>query len=161
MPPEPDRTVVDIRVESPLWNGADMRDVAERAARAALAAVRPDARDAEISLVLADDAFQRRLNREWRGRDAPTNVLSFPAASSAHGHLGDVVLAYETVAREARAEGKPFDHHVAHLVVHGVLHLVGHDHGTDEQADAMEALEIEILARLGVPNPYEEGVTGA
>ena len=155
------RISVDVQVESPLWDGADIRDVAERAARAALAAVRPDTRDAEISLVLADDAFQRRLNREWRGRDAPTNVLSFPAASSAHGHLGDVVLAYETVAREAEAEGKPLRHHVAHLVVHGVLHLVGHDHETDRQADAMEALETEILARLGVPNPYEEGVTGA
>ena len=153
---------VDIQVASPRWDGTDVRDVIERAARAALAAARPGSGAAEISLVLADDAFQRRLNRDWRGRDAPTNVLSFPADPSARGHLGDIVLAYETVAREAEAMAKPFGHHVAHLVVHGVLHLVGYDHGTDREADAMEALEVEVLARLGVPNPYEESAaTGA
>ena len=154
------RVTVDIRVESPFWDGTGVRDVIERAAKAALAAARPGS-GGELSVVLADDAFQRRLNRDWRGRDAPTNVLSFPAGHAARGHLGDVVLAYETVAREAEAEAKPFGHHVAHLVVHGVLHLVGYDHETDREADAMEALEVEVLARMGVPNPYEEGVTGA
>ena len=160
---EAEGPVVDILVESPLWDaGEDVRGTIEAAARAALAAVRPGRRDAELSIVLADDAFQQHLNRDWRGQDKPTNVLSFPAGLSAGGHLGDVVLAHETVRREAERDGKAFAHHVAHLVVHGILHLLGYDHGTEAEARDMEALEVEILARLAVPNPYEESAgTGA
>jgi len=104
-----------------------------------------------VCLVLADDALQRRLNHEFRGRDKSTNVLSFDGAPAA---LGDVVLALETIAAEAEAQGKPLAHHVAHLVVHGVLHLLGYDHETQGQARSMERLEIEILAGLGIGDPY-------
>ncbi len=115
---------------------------------------------AELSLVLADDAALRELNREFRGQDKPTNVLSFPAEEKPQPGaplvlLGDVVLAYETVAREARAQGKSLAEHTAHMVVHGVLHLLGFDHERGGSvAERMEALETQILAKLGIPNPY-------
>ena len=109
--------------------------------------------------MLTDDLAIRALNRDWRGKDKPTNVLSFPAQEpradrGAPRMLGDIVIAYETAAREAEVEGKPFMHHLAHLAVHGFLHLVGYDHEASEAADAMERLEVAILARLGVPDPY-------
>ncbi len=114
-----------------------------------------------LGLILTDDAEQRRLNRDWRGVDHPTNVLAFPAwepsAAVPPGApllLGDVVLAFETVAREARQQGKPLAAHLSHLVVHGVLHLFGHDHIGEAEAVVMEALETAILAGLGVPDPY-------
>jgi probable rRNA maturation factor len=112
----------------------------------------------EISLLLTDDAGMRELNRAWRGLDKPTNVLSFPGSgpSSPEGvrHLGDIALAFETVAREAAEEHKSLADHVAHLIVHGTLHLLGHDHAIDKDAEAMEALEIAALARLGIADPY-------
>jgi probable rRNA maturation factor len=112
----------------------------------------------EVSLVLSGDAEIRALNRRWRGQDAPTNVLSFPAggaaAPGAPRMLGDVVLAFETVSREAAAQGKPLADHVRHLIVHGVLHLLGHDHERDRDARRMETLERRILAGFGVPDPY-------
>jgi probable rRNA maturation factor len=106
--------------------------------------------------VLTHDSAIRKLNRTWRGKDEPTNVLAFPARqqTSPQGSLGDIVIAYETLAREAKAEGKLFSHHLAHLAVHGFLHLCGYDHETDRQAAAMERLEIAVLARLRIPNPY-------
>ena len=104
-----------------------------------------------ICIVLADDRLQRRLNREFRGRDKSTNVLSFDGAP---GALGDVVLALETIAAEAEAQGKTLAAHLAHLVVHGVLHLMGYDHERPGQARRMERLEIEILAGLGIADPY-------
>ncbi|HJU19381.1 MAG TPA: rRNA maturation RNase YbeY [Stellaceae bacterium] len=114
----------------------------------------------ELALVLTGDAEQRSLNRRYRGRDAPTNVLSFPAGASALPGmpllLGDVVLAFETVAREAEEQHKPLSDHLRHLVVHGVLHLLGYDHEEKTEARRMEALEIAILRRLGVPDPYRE-----
>jgi probable rRNA maturation factor len=115
----------------------------------------------ELGIRLADDSEQRRLNRGWRGVDRPTNVLAFPALergrpipSEAPLLLGDVVLAFETVACEAEEQGKPFPDHLAHLIVHGVLHLLGYDHDNDTEAVAMEQLETSILASLGVPDPY-------
>lgn len=111
----------------------------------------------EVALVLDDDARLRTLNRQWRGIDKPTNVLSFPGPAAQAGatrHLGDIAIAHETAAREAEAEGKPLRHHLAHLAVHGFLHLLGHDHETDAQAQVMEELERTILARIGVPDPY-------
>jgi probable rRNA maturation factor len=115
---------------------------------------------AELSLVLADDAALRELNRDFRGQDKPTNVLSFPSDEKPKPGapmvlLGDVVLAYETVAREAHAQGKSLAEHAAHMVVHGVLHLLGFDHERNEvDAQRMEALETQVLAKLGIPNPY-------
>jgi probable rRNA maturation factor len=141
--------------------------LARRAAREALALAvplgRPDLKsEVEVSLVLTDDCEQRRLNRRFRGRDAPTNVLSFPAGEPAGPiaplPLGDVVLAFETVAREAAEQQKPFADHLRHLVVHGVLHLLGYDHAEERQARRMEALETAILQRLGVSDPYRETV---
>ena len=114
---------------------------------------------AELAIVLSDDSAIRTLNRDWRGKNAATNVLSFPAARpgkarSASPYIGDVIIAYQTVAREAVAEGKPFNHHLAHLAVHGFLHLLGYDHENDRDAQKMERLERKILKRLAVPDPY-------
>jgi probable rRNA maturation factor len=117
----------------------------------------------ELSILLADDAAQQRLNRKYRGKDAPTNVLAFPARGpgadipcGAPVLLGDVVLALETIAREAAEQGKSFTDHLRHLVVHGVLHLLGCDHGSPAEAAIMESLETSILAELGVPDPYRD-----
>ena len=106
--------------------------------------------------MLTDDSAIRLLNRDWRGTDAATNVLSFPARNGGGEPplIGDIVLAYETIAREARDEGKPFDHHVAHLTVHGFLHLIGYDHQRSKDAGEMERLERKILRRLAIPDPY-------
>jgi len=152
---------VEFVATSPAWRGAlAARTLARQAIAASFAecgvALRPGA---ELCVHLADDAHVRGLNARWRGLDKPTNVLSFPAADAAHiGEtrlIGDIVLAFETVAREAEAEGKPLADHYRHLVVHGFLHLIGFDHQTDEEAQRMEALETRILARLGVADPYQ------
>ena len=145
---------VALRVEAPAWRRAfpGAPACARRAARAALDAGGMDSLPAGgLCIVLADDSLQRRLNREFRGRDKSTNVLSFDGAP---GALGDVVLALETIAAEAEAQGKTLAAHVAHLVVHGVLHLMGYDHERPGQARRMERLEIEILAGLGIADPY-------
>jgi probable rRNA maturation factor len=149
---------VDIVVASPLW--ATQRSI-KRLLRRAIgeAASVTSTAVGELAIVLTDDSAIRTLNRDWRSRDAATNVLSFPTPETDHAHgtprlLGDIVIAYETTDREARAENKPFAHHAAHLAVHGFLHLAGYDHAEDVEAAAMENLETAILARLDVPNPY-------
>jgi probable rRNA maturation factor len=115
---------------------------------------------ADVCIALSDDVAVRRLNARYRGKDKPTNVLSFPAGDDAQEpdsgsvFLGDVVLALETVQREAAELGIPPLHHIQHLAVHGVLHLNNYDHETDEDAAVMEGLEIEILATLGIASPY-------
>lgn len=149
---------IDILIESALWNGEPEHQAILRQAIAA-AAREASSKPAELAIVLTDDSAIRALNRKWRGRDEPTNVLSFPAGSAATApdqaaHLGDIVIAYETSAREASCEGKLFAQHLAHLAVHGYLHLLGFDHETEAQAVVMERLEAEILSQLGVPNPY-------
>ena len=152
---------IEIVVDSVRWSGRrGVQPLLRRAIAGASAALPArSARStsgAELAIVLTNDSAIRKLNQTWRGKNEPTNVLSFPAdqQTGAHRLLGDIVIAYETLAREARAERKPFDHHLAHLAVHGFLHLCGYDHESDRQAATMERLETAILARLGVPDPY-------
>jgi len=142
----------------------------ERAAVAAVEAVPPAHRPAgplSLALVLADDATVRALNRDYRGADKPTNVLAFaalegetPAIPGEPVELGDVVVALETVLAEAQAQGKAPADHLAHLTVHGTLHLLGYDHQDDGEAEAMEGLEVRVLAGLGVADPYAAPAAG-
>ena len=133
---------------------------AEEAVRAALKASKAKVTGAaEVSIVLTDDAEQRELNRQWRGIDKSTNVLSFPQIAPfgpVSGLVGDIILARETLEREATEMGVSFDDHFTHLVVHGFLHLLGYDHIQDDEALVMEGLETKILATLGVADPYAE-----
>jgi len=137
--------------------------VIHRAINAAAEIADADVGEAEIAVMLTDDAGIRTLNNNWRGIDKPTNVLSFPALQPTAGAppdaprmLGDIAIAYETTRKEADDEEKPFDHHLSHLAVHGFLHLIGYDHEKDDDAEAMEGLEREILAQLGIPDPYSD-----
>jgi probable rRNA maturation factor len=151
---------VDIQRHSPQWRSIPgVTALVRKATRAAIAnAGVPTRPAAGLAVALADDAMIRAANRGWRSLDKTTNVLSFPSVLpqgiATAPFLGDVIVAYETVAAEADAEGKPFADHLVHLVVHGVLHLLGYDHMTGEQAELMEARERMILASLGVPDPY-------
>jgi probable rRNA maturation factor len=156
---------LEIDIEEP-WPEGEWGGLAERAV-SALAQIAPELANPRLSasLLLTSDAEVHALNREWRQRDRPTNVLSFPMlvredllALPAEGPpelLGDVALAYETCAREAADKGIALDHHAAHLIVHGLLHLAGHDHEQGEaEAEAMEALETKALALMGIADPY-------
>ena len=158
--------MVDILVEIDCWPDGEWAALAEQA-RDAAASVEPALANPrlEVSVLFASDDDVHELNREWRGRDKPTNVLSFPMLERAdllalRGEgppemLGDIALALETCTREAREKGVSLANHASHLLVHGFLHLAGHDHvDSDEQAAAMEALEIEALAKLHIPDPY-------
>ena len=161
---------IDVVIDHAGWRAAldEPAALCRDAARAALdaAGFGPLAPRVELGVRLADDAELRRLNHRYRGRDAPTNVLSFAASDATPGRLpalpddgaplalGDVVLALETVLDEAGAQGKTVADHVGHLVVHGVLHLVGHDHENDADANVMEGLETAVLAGLGIADPY-------
>jgi probable rRNA maturation factor len=149
---------IEFVVNSPLWRAQrSAKTIVRRAVGAAAAEV--STTSGELAIVLTDDSSIRALNRDWRGKDEATNVLSFPIATADADDrimvlLGDIVIAYETTAHEALAANKPFGHHLAHLAVHGFLHLVGYDHETDQEAEVMENLEAVVLARLDVPNPY-------
>jgi probable rRNA maturation factor len=150
---------VDVLTESPLWDALpDAEDTVRRAMTEAAAIEGTVDREAEVSVLLCDDAVIAALNGRWRGREEPTNVLSFAALPAREDgtatHLGDIAIACETVAREACELGIPVSQHLAHLAVHGFLHLLGYDHVEDGEADRMERLEREILASLGVPDPY-------
>jgi len=157
---------IAVRILDPAWRRLWPTAVASArgAVRMALEQEQPliDGGDAaEIAIVLTDDREVQRLNRRYRGIDKPTNVLSFGDAGGggrrAGGEpiiIGDVVLAHQTVAAEAAAQGKSIADHAVHLVIHGVLHLLGHDHRSSREAAAMEAIEIALLARLGIANPY-------
>lgn len=147
-------TPVEILVQSHLW---DAEPKAERTVREAIAEAASllSTSGGEVSIVLTDDSAVRSLNRQWRGIDKPTNVLSFPAATVGPDKmLGDIAIAYETLKRECDDEDRLFLHHLAHLAVHGFLHLVGYDHQTEAQADAMEGLESKIMTRMNMPDPY-------
>ena len=150
--------LIDVIVEAPAWDAADGAEaMVRRALTEAAVASGADFKDRTLVVLLTDDASIRRLNAQWRRIDKPTNVLSFPAGSHQQGpvtSLGDIAIAYETTAREAKEEGKPLADHLAHLAVHGFLHLLGYDHDSDADAETMEGLERVILARLGIPDPY-------
>lgn len=152
---------IDILTEDEKWSGlADREMLARRAVEALFEVLDRPAPDAELSIVFAGDDEVAQLNRSFRGKAGPTNVLSFPAAAGSGQEgwrvLGDIVLAGGVVAREAEEQGKPLASHATHLIVHGVLHLLGHDHDREDQALAMERLEAEVMARLGFPDPYED-----
>jgi probable rRNA maturation factor len=148
---------IDVRIESPLWDAQPLAEKTVRKSVVAAAAALSTA-GGEVSIVLTDDSAIRSLNRDWRGIDKPTNVLSFPVSGPAGGEdtwlLGDVVIAFETLEQECADGNRDFLHHLAHLAVHGFLHLNGYDHETDAQAEAMEGLESRIMARLNMPDPY-------
>jgi probable rRNA maturation factor len=157
--------MTEVLVVADCWQGEpEAEAVIQRAIAAAADAVDADVGDAELAVMLTDDSGIRTLNGNWRGIDKPTNVLSFPAlqpaAPSRPGDaprmLGDIAIAYQTMRKEADDEQKPFDHHLSHLAVHGFLHLIGYDHESEDEAEAMEALEREILAQLGIPDPYAD-----
>jgi len=154
---------VDVLIESTQWQAlpsaeAIIQAVIAGAAKAGSVSVGV----AEVSVLLCDDAAIAALNARWRGHEGPTNVLSFPAPHGegvVHGAdrptpLGDIAIAYETTAREAADHGKPLPHHLAHLAVHGFLHLLGYDHELEGEAERMERLERDILAEIGIPDPY-------
>jgi probable rRNA maturation factor len=157
--------MTEVLVVADCWRDEpDAEVVIQRAVAAAAETVDQDVGEAELAVMLTDDAGIRTLNSNWRGIDKPTNVLSFPALQpsgpsgpdDAPRMLGDIAIAYETTRQQADEEQKPFDHHLSHLAVHGFLHLIGYDHETDDDAEAMEALEQEILAQLGIPNPHSD-----
>jgi len=155
---------LDIDLEG--WPDGDWVALAQRAGEA-LGEIAPELTNARlsVSVLFTSNAQVHELNREWRQRDKPTNVLSFPmlerdellalAPEGPPEMLGDIALAYETCAREANEKGIPLEHHAAHLIIHGLLHLAGYDHvNSDEEAEAMEALEIRALAKMGIADPY-------
>ena len=161
--------ITEVLVVADCWQTEpDAEAVIERAIAAAAeiakAGHKAEFGEAELAVMLTDDAGIRTLNLNWRGIDKPTNVLSFPALpptgaggpDDAPRMLGDIAIAYETTRKEADEEQKPFDHHLSHLAVHGFLHLIGYDHEQDHDAEKMESLEQEILAQLGIPDPYAD-----
>ena len=152
---------MEIVVEHPDWPAAPiLQETTQAAVSAAIEAAAPRLAPAsELCVVFSHDDAVRSLNRQWRGQDKPTNVLSFPAgdytpAKRAGPLLGDVILALQTIQTEANLEGHQFEHHVKHLIVHGFLHLLGYDHQVATQAELMEQLEVRALAKLGIANPY-------
>lgn len=150
---------IECAIEAEGWPESETLAALARTAIDAAAGASASGADGTVSLLFTDDAHIRVLNREWRGRDKATNVLSFPAPRVPHAGfgaapLGDIVLARQTVAREAAAEGKTFEHHLTHLIVHGFLHLLGHDHEDETEAEEMEALERRALQTLAIGDPY-------
>jgi probable rRNA maturation factor len=156
---------IDVCVKSSLWDDAlpDAAALTRDAGEAALRMVPTGSDDpgVEVSIVLADDAFVQGFNRQYRDRDEPTNVLSFPASGEGTPKtdmavlLGDIIVAYETATSEAARESKTLGDHLSHLIVHGMLHLLGFDHQATADADVMETLEIDVLAALNIANPYQ------
>jgi len=157
--------LTEVLVVADCWQTEpDAEAVIHRAINAAAEFADADVGDAELAVMLTDDTGIQTLNSNWRGIDEPTNVLSFPALQptgsgmpdDAPRMLGDIAIAYQTTRKEADDEQMPFDHHLSHLAVHGFLHLIGYDHEKDDDAEAMESLEAEILAQLGIPDPYAD-----
>ena len=149
-PSAPRRATITLRIEDPHWRGG--KTVAQSVRKAARRALDSVGACGDITILLTDDVRLKALNRQFRGKRKATNVLSFPCREP--GYLGDIAVAYGTVAREAEEQHKSFSDHAVHLAVHGVLHLAGYDHESEADALAMETLETQILARLGLRNPY-------
>lgn len=157
--------IITVNIEDAAWARL-LPDAAELAEEASLCVLRHEGwsrKQVSIDITLLSDAKQRKLNREWRDKDKPTNVLSFPLESpdmpvpkGRPRHFGDITLARQTLVREAKEQDKPLAHHFVHLVVHGTLHLLGYDHMTNREAVVMEGIEIKLLKKLGLPNPYED-----
>ena len=150
--------MLEIVTQHEAWKSIrGLKVLAEKAVDAALPVAK---RNRQITLLFSDDATLKKLNRDWRGKNKPTNVLSFPANPDVklpRGEikpLGDIALGYETIAKEAETAGLTLKAHTTHLIVHGVLHLLGYDHVDDQQAETMEAAEIKILSTLNIVNPY-------
>ena len=162
--PQRAHPITEVVVAADCWQREpDAEATVQRAILTASAATDADVDKAEVAVMLTDDATIRTLNKDFRGIDKATNVLSFPAPEigGAEEHdapraLGDIAIAYETLRREADDGAKPFLNHLSHLAVHGFLHLIGYDHETDDEAEEMETLEVAILAQLGIPDPYAE-----
>lgn len=161
---------LEIDIEAPWPGGTDWADIAESALEA-LQQVAPELANPRLiaSVLFTSDEEVHTLNREWRAKDKPTNVLSFPmldredlldlTPDGPPEMLGDIALAFETCAREAAEKGVSIEHHATHLIAHGLLHLAGHDHEiSDHDAEAMEALETKALAILGIPDPYGDRI---
>jgi probable rRNA maturation factor len=147
---------IDARIADPRWRKA-VRGLPRLTERALGAAANRMGRGGEVAVLFTDDAEMHRLNRQWRGKDKATDVLSFPASdeiSSENRYLGDIALSLETASADAEKLGRKMPGHISHLLVHGFLHLLGYDHETAGDAHVMESLEIEILAGLGLPDPY-------
>ena len=147
--------MIDVLIEDPAWEAAEPRAAALAEIAAAAVLTHERAEPGELAILLADDARLAALNAAFRGKETPTNVLSFPAVGeTTGGALGDIALAFGVCAREAAEQGKTLAHHLQHLTAHGVLHLLGYDHESDAEAETMEAAERDILAGLGVADPY-------
>ena len=140
---------IDFLGASGLWKGHE-----DGLAEALGAAAAYEKKGGAVAVLLGDDLRIAELNRQFRGKDGPTNVLSFPGPRADPQFIGDIALAAETIAEEANFQGKRFEHHAAHLVVHGFLHLLGYDHDEPAKAEAMEAHERAILASIGIADPY-------
>ncbi|MCZ2158069.1 rRNA maturation RNase YbeY [Bartonella sp. 220] len=153
---------IDITVESSGWNDEKtLYNITEKILKTTMHHVSLDNVISEISLLFTDNKHMAQINAQWRNKNKPTNVLSFPAYPLKAGDppgpmLGDIIIAQETVALEAKKEGKLFQDHLAHMIVHGLLHLLGYNHETDDEAHHMEKLEREILQKLSIKNPYTE-----
>lgn len=152
---------VDVLIKAEPWAAAGLSDLAPRAFDAVTAHFGWPKEHYSLAVLGCDDARVAALNRDFRGKDQPTNVLSWPSVALDQpvpvpdwNELGDLALAYQTCAQEAKAQDKSFDAHVLHLLVHGILHLLGYDHVTSADAELMEETEILILAKIGVANPY-------
>lgn len=144
---------LDMRIEDDAWNAVE--GIADICARAFEVAARTSGEQGEVSLLLTGDDAMRVLNRDWRGKDKPTDVLSFESAQEDRPFLGDIAVGFGVASRDAETKRIKLDQHLSHLLIHGFLHLLGHDHIDDTQAAEMEALEVEALASLGWPDPYK------
>jgi probable rRNA maturation factor len=156
----PPQIRITISRQSRAWQNARAAASIVRTAIRAAASNVGHSSGTEVSVALVSDEKIRALNASWRSVDRATNVLSFPAAHPGGGFLGDIALAYETIAAEAGSEARAFEAHLAHLAVHGFLHLIGYDHEAGPEAERMEALETSILAGLGIADPYAPTVAG-
>jgi probable rRNA maturation factor len=150
-------SAITVLVDDPGWRkprglSARLRHAAEAALRASGLPAR-----SRLTVLLSSDEKLKSLNRDFRGKNKPTNVLSFPAATNPDGYRGDIAIAHGVALKEAEQSGKRFCDHASHLVVHGVLHLAGYDHEKNRDAQVMEPLEIKILKKLGIADPYKAG----